>query len=84
MVRVLKRSYVTAIYIYEFCIWCKQQDPWGVKILTGSTGYKVIALIGLKYLSLSMKKPSDYWFEKRKSPEVIARTIDHSGVLGIT
>ena len=42
----------------------------------------VAALIGLSYLSLSMKKP-DYWFEKRKSPEIIARIIDHSGVLGI-
>jgi len=36
----------------------------------------------LSYLSLSMKKP-DYWFEKRDNPEIIARIIDHSGVLGI-
>jgi hypothetical protein len=42
----------------------------------------IAALIGLSYLSLSMKKP-DYWFEKRDSPEIIARIIDHSGVLGI-
>lgn len=41
-----------------------------------------IALIGLSYLSLSIKKP-DYWFEKRDSPEVLARVIDHSGLLGI-
>jgi hypothetical protein len=42
----------------------------------------IAALIGLSYLSLSMKKP-DYWFEKRDNPEIIARIIDHSGVLGI-
>lgn len=41
-----------------------------------------IALIGLSYLSLSIKKP-DYWFEKRESPEILARIIDHSGLLGI-
>ena len=42
----------------------------------------IAALIGLSYLSLSIKKP-DYWFEKRGNPEIIARIIDHSGVLGI-
>ena len=42
----------------------------------------VAALIGLSYLSLSIKKP-DYWFEKRGTPEIMARIIDHSGVLGI-
>lgn len=42
----------------------------------------VAALFGLSYLSLAAKKP-DYWFEKRESPEIIARIIDHSGVLGI-
>jgi hypothetical protein len=42
----------------------------------------VMALVGLSYLSLSLKK-SDYWFEKRDSPEVLARIIDHSGVLGM-
>ena len=41
-----------------------------------------IALIGLSYMSLAIKKP-DYWFEKRESPEVIARVIDHSGLLGV-
>ena len=25
----------------------------------------------------------DYWFEKRDNPEIVARIIDHSGVLGI-
>lgn len=42
----------------------------------------IAALIGLSYLSLSIKKP-DYWFEKRGNPEIMARIIDHSGVLGI-
>lgn len=42
----------------------------------------IAALIGLSYLSLSIKKP-DYWFEKRGTPEIMARIIDHSGVLGI-
>ena len=42
----------------------------------------IVALIGLSYLSLSYKKP-DYWFEKRTSPDVIARVVDHSGVFGI-
>ncbi len=40
------------------------------------------ALIGLSYLSLSIKK-SDYWFENRDSPEILARVIDHSGLVGI-
>jgi hypothetical protein len=42
----------------------------------------VATLIGLSYMSLAIKKP-DYWFEKRESPEILARIIDHSGVLGI-
>ena len=42
----------------------------------------VVSLIGLSYMSLAFKKP-DYWFEKRGTPEVMARIIDHSGVLGI-
>jgi len=42
----------------------------------------VAALIGLSYMSLAIKKP-DYWFEKRSTPEIMARIIDHSGVLGI-
>jgi len=42
----------------------------------------VAALIGLSYMSLAIKKP-DYWFEKRELPEILARIIDHSGVLGI-
>ena len=42
----------------------------------------IVALLGLSYLSLSYKKP-DYWFEKRTSPDVIARVVDHSGVFGI-
>ena len=42
----------------------------------------IAALIGLSYTSLAIKKP-DYWFEKRKTPEIMARIIDHSGVLGI-
>ena len=42
----------------------------------------IAALVGLSYLSLAIKKP-DYWFEKRGTPEVMARIIDHSGVLGI-
>ncbi len=42
----------------------------------------IVALLGLSYLSLSFKKP-DYWFEKRTSPDVIARVVDHSGVFGI-
>lgn len=42
----------------------------------------IAALIGLSYMSLAIKKP-DYWFEKRKTPEIMARIIDHSGVLGI-
>ena len=41
-----------------------------------------VALIGLSYLSLSIKK-SDYWFENRDSPEILARVIDHSGLIGI-
>ena len=42
----------------------------------------IVALLGLSYLSLSYKKP-DYWFEKRTSPDVIARVVDHSGVFGV-
>jgi hypothetical protein len=42
----------------------------------------IVALLGLSYLSLAAKKP-DYWFEKRKSPDIMARIVDHSGVLGI-
>lgn len=42
----------------------------------------IVALLGLSYLSLAWKKP-DYWFEKRTSPDVIARVVDHSGVFGI-
>jgi len=42
----------------------------------------IAALLGLSYLSLAIKKP-DYWFEKRTSPDIMARIVDHSGVLGI-
>ena len=42
----------------------------------------VISLIGLSYLSLAIKK-NDYWFEKRDTPELVARVIDHSGLMGI-
>ena len=42
----------------------------------------IVALLGLSYLSLAAKKP-DYWFEKRTSPDIMARIVDHSGVLGI-
>jgi len=42
----------------------------------------IVALLALSYLSLASKKP-DYWFEKRTSPDVIARVIDHSGIFGI-
>lgn len=40
------------------------------------------SLIGLSYVSLSLKKP-DWWFEKKDSPELAMRIVDHSGVLGI-
>lgn len=42
----------------------------------------VIALMGLSYMSLDIKKP-DWWFEKKDSPELLMRVVDHSGVLGL-
>lgn len=40
------------------------------------------ALIGLSYMSLQLKKP-DWWFEKKDSPELLMRVVDHSGLLGM-
>ena len=42
----------------------------------------VAALLGLSYMSLDIKKP-DWWFEKKDSPELLMRVVDHSGVLGL-
>ena len=42
----------------------------------------VIALLGMAYLTLSMRKPS-WWFEDKDYPELITRLVDYSGVMGI-
>ena len=42
----------------------------------------VISLLGLSYLSLAIKK-NDYWFESKDTPELLARVVDHSGLMGI-
>ena len=42
----------------------------------------VIALLGMAYLTLSMRKPS-WWFEEKDYPELITRLVDYSGVMGI-
>lgn len=42
----------------------------------------MIALAGLSYMSLQLKKP-DWWFEGKTTPELLARVIDHSGMLGL-
>jgi hypothetical protein len=40
------------------------------------------ALIGMSYVSLSIKKP-DWWFESKTNAELTAKIIDHSGATGI-
>jgi hypothetical protein len=42
----------------------------------------VMALLGLSYLSLQLKK-DDWWFEKKDSPEIMMRVVDHSGILAL-
>ena len=42
----------------------------------------VLALFGLSYLSLQIKKP-DWWFESKSNSELIMRVADHSGVFGV-
>ena len=39
------------------------------------------ALIGMSYVSLSIKKP-DWWFESKTKAELTAKIIDHSGAAG--
>ena len=41
-----------------------------------------VALLGLSYMSLDIKKP-DWWFENKEAPELMMRVVDHSGVLGL-
>lgn len=41
-----------------------------------------VALLGLSYLSLSLKKP-DWWFESKTAGELTARIADHSGIFGV-
>jgi len=41
-----------------------------------------MSLIGLGYLSLQLKK-EDWWFENRSTADIMARSIDASGVLGV-
>ena len=41
-----------------------------------------VALLGLSYLSLSLKKP-DWWFESKTAGELTARIADHSGMFGV-
>ena len=41
-----------------------------------------VALLGLSYLSLSLKKP-DWWFETKTAGELTARIADHSGLFGV-
>jgi hypothetical protein len=41
-----------------------------------------VALLGLSYISLSLKKP-DWWFESKTSGELAARIADHSGLFGV-
>ena len=42
----------------------------------------VAGLLALSYMSFAIKK-HDYWFEKRDTPDLFARVVDHSGILGI-
>lgn len=41
-----------------------------------------MALVALSYMSLQLKKP-DWWFDNKTNPELLARVIDHSGLLGL-
>jgi hypothetical protein len=41
-----------------------------------------VALLGLSYISLSLKKP-DWWFESKTAGELTARIADHSGIFGV-
>jgi len=42
----------------------------------------MIALLGMSYVTLSLKKP-DWWFENKDYPELLMRVVDHSGVTGL-
>lgn len=42
----------------------------------------VIALLGMAYITLAMRKPS-WWFEDKDYPELTTRLLDYSGVMGI-
>ena len=53
------------------------QDPAKKHRLTGA-----IALMGMSYVTLSLKKP-DWWFENKDYPELFMRVIDHSGITGV-
>ena len=41
-----------------------------------------LALIGLGYFSLQLKH-EDWWFEQRSATDILARSIDASGILGV-
>ncbi len=42
----------------------------------------VIALLGMAYVTLAMRKPS-WWFEDKDYPELMTRLVDYSGITGI-
>ena len=42
----------------------------------------VIALMGMSYLTLKLKK-DDWWFENKGIPEILMRTVDQSGITGL-
>ena len=52
-------------------------DPNVQNRLTG-----IIALMGMSYLVLKLKKP-DFWFENRSFPDLVARIFDQSGIGGL-
>ena len=42
----------------------------------------MMALMGMAYMTLAMRKPS-WWFEEKDYPELITRLVDYSGIMGI-
>ena len=54
-------------------------------MLDPQTKYRLqsaMALIGLGYFSLQLKH-EDWWFEQRSTTDILARSIDASGILGV-
>lgn len=83
MVRLESAYYALPFKFYNFVfaatnrITMNMFDPNVQHRLTG-----MIALFGMSYLVLKLKKP-DWWFENKSMPDLIARVVDQSGITGI-